>query len=484
MTNPNQKIVEDAWARLWNQVKYPNYYLPTAILNGIQANGIIVSPLGNLELTQLGPFAMFSEPVLGSISLVFNSNTINGLQTMSNQGIVVSTDGLSFTATVGVQALAVSGDFEVEATGLSVCAVDSVWALGQIFDRDAAATSPNPDDDPGIRQAKSYRAKLLAQGPNGQMLVGTYYDNNDVYNDIANDPTTAFNYNWAYYKTPGLDQHGNPVTVDSKILSAQTTSAAQDPSNAGQVVGYDAYSKHSFTGQGLMIKSLNHKIDELLAPYQGKSVPPAVKAQVDRLTEAQLATFKFGDHAKVVDGANPNGMTVDSVMTSVQTGTPQMLSPSAEIFASEGSLVAVAEAENGNDAFRYGMKRAQELADAFYGRPQREALVKAQDSTPVHGTYTLSVPVPTMSISGTIGIDGGKLSVTITNVSSSSPSLTYNLDPADGGSDLFKKVVDHYISASYIHQLCQQKANDALNSDQLKSYMTDRINQSINQIFG
>ncbi|MDN3694328.1 hypothetical protein QWZ06_19595 [Chryseobacterium tructae] len=96
MSNPNQQIVINAWNMLWDKNKHPDYYLPDVILNGIKANGITVDPLGNLDIPKYGPFTLFNEPVLGSISIEFTNNIIHGLETMSNNGIDVPTDGLSF----------------------------------------------------------------------------------------------------------------------------------------------------------------------------------------------------------------------------------------------------------------------------------------------------------------------------------------------------------------------------------------------------
>ncbi len=484
MTNPNQQIIKDAWARLWNKTKYPNYYLPTAILNGIKANGVVVSPLGDLEFAELGPFALFKKPVVGSISLDFTNNVINGLQTMSDQGIEVAKNGLSFTATVGVQSLNSTGDFRVDATGLSVCAVDSVWALGQVFHPEIEAVT-DPNNDPGIQQAKSYRSQLLAQGPHGQALVGTYYDNNDVYNDIANDPRTTFNYNWPSMQTTGLDPSGNKVSVNSKILSQQTTSAAQNPSSSTDVVGYDAFNLHSYISQGLMIKSIDDKIDKLTNPYGKGPYPPAVQAQLDKLHKALDATFIFGENTKPVTGdkAEGNGMSVDAVMLNVKNNTPITSSPLSSTYMPGMSLTELVK-DDEDEKYREAMSRAEELTLEFYEKRETDPEFRAETTTPVHGAYSLVIPVPTMSISGVISISGGKLNVTITNVSASSPSLTYNLKAADGGSGLFTEVVSHYAKASYIHKLAQQKANSTLNSAKLKSYMTDRINQSINKIFG
>lgn len=485
MANPNQQIITDAWERLWNKAKYPDYYLPTAILDGIKSKGVTVSPLGNLDVPQLGPFALFKKDGLGSISLTFTDNVINGLQTMSNQGITAATDGLSFTATVGVSALNSVGKFNVDATGLSMCAVDSVWAIGQIT-KGKAELTVGPSDDTGITAAKNYREQLLNQGPHGQALVGTYYDNNDVYNDVANDTNTTFNYNWAYYKTTGKDPTGKQVTVDSQILSTQTTSAAQNPSSTTDVVGYEAYNLHSYTGQGLMVKSLDQKIDDLKAPYKDKTIPAAVQAQIDKLQQAVDATFMFGENTMPVtkDPSNVGGISVDAVMNNVQNNTPITKSTLAEKFETGMSLAELVEGHP-HSVFRNGMIEAQRLSEEHQKlRSENLERMSVHASTPVHGTYNLEVPLPTMSISGTISLDDGKLNVTITDVEAGSPSLSYQLHPADGGSSLFTEVAQHYTSASYIHQLSEQKANTSLNSDKMKSYMADRINQSINKIFG
>lgn len=484
--NPNQQIVTNAWNMLWNKQKYPDYYLPDVIINGIKANGITVDPLGNLDIAKYGPFTLFSEPVLGSISIEFSDNIIQGLNTMANNGISVTPDGLTFAATVGVSALSSSGNFDVLATGLSACAVDSVWALGKLTSGSEMSLSDDPADPPGIQQAKDYRTKLLNQGEHGQFLVSTYYDNNDVYNDIANDTSTMFNYNWAYYQTNGMGPDGKtPVTVNSKILSGQTTTAAQNPDNNDQVVGYDAYNLHSYIGQGLMIKSIDHKISGLQQQYQGQSIPPSVQSQIDKLKQAKAATFVFGENTKPVTKTNANGMTVNSVMNDVQNNAPITTSVMASNHKPGMSLYELAEDDY--PLYKEAMKRVDEMEKEFLELKKANKINRGNnfnDSTPVKGSYDLIIPVPTVTFNGTISAGGSGISVTVSSVTTVIPPLQYSLHPSDSGSALVTKVLEHYASASYIHQLAQSKANDAFNSTQMLTYMTDRINQALDKVFG
>lgn len=484
--NPNQQIVTNAWNMLWNKQKYPDYYLPDVILNGIKANGITVDPLGNLDIAKYGPFTLFSEPVLGSISIEFSDNIIQGLNTMANNGITVKPDGLSFSATVGVSALSSSGNFDVLATGLSACAVDSVWALGKLTGSTEMALTDDPADPPGIQQAKDYRTKLLNQGEHGQFLVSTYYDNNNVYNDIANDTSTMFNYNWAYYQTNGLGPDGKtPVTVDSKMLSGQTTTAAQNPDSNDQVVGYDAYNLHSYIGQGLMIKSIDHKITDLQQQYAGKIIPPSVQSQIDKLQQAKEATFVFGENTKPVNKSNANGMNVTAVMGNVQNNAPVTTSVMAATHKVGMSLYELADDDY--PLYKEAMKRVDEMEKEFLALKQANKLntvTKLSDSTPVKGSYDLIIPVPTVTFNGTITVTNTGLSVTVNSVTTVIPPLQYQLHPSDSGSALVTKVLEHYASASYIHQLAQSKANDAFNSSQLLTYMTNRINQALDKVFG
>ncbi|WP_160139808.1 hypothetical protein [Chryseobacterium sp. c4a] len=483
-TNPNQQIVINAWNMLWNKQKHPDYYLPDVILNGIKANGITVDPLGNLDIPKYGPFTLFQESGLGSISIEFSNNIIQGLNTMSNDGINVPADGSAFSATVKISALASSGKFDVLATGLSMCAVDSVWALGSLTGKKALSAA-DIDDSPGIIQAKDYRTKLLNQGENGQFLVSTYYDNNNVYNDIANDPSTIFNYNWAYYQTNGKGPDGTTqVTVTSKILSSETTVAAQNPDSNNQVVGYEAYNLHSYIGQGLMIKSIDHKISDLQNQYSGQTIPASVQAQIDKLQQAKEATFVFGENTKPINQGNANGITVNTAMNNVQNNAPITTS---EMTSKHKTGMSLAKAASNDDYPLYtdAMIRVDEMEQEFLQLKAANKLSRnLKDSTPVSGTYSLTIPVPTVTFNGKIITSESAISVQITSITAVIPPLMYNLKPSDSGSSLVTKIMEHYASATYIHQLAQQKTNEALNSTQLLGYMTDRINQALNKVFG
>ncbi|MFC3758629.1 hypothetical protein ACFONJ_21820 [Chryseobacterium tructae] len=483
MSNPNQQIVINAWNMLWDKNKHPDYYLPDVILNGIKANGITVDPLGNLDIPKYGPFTLFNEPVLGSISIEFTNNIIHGLETMSNNGIDVPTDGLSFSATVKVASLVSSGKFDVLATGLSMCAIDSVWALGHLTGKKEFSAA-DADDSPGIVQAKNYRTQLLNQGENGQFLVSTYYDNNDVYNDITNDPNSMFAHKWPVYQTSGLGPDGKTrVTVTSQSLSSETTTAAQNPDSTSQVVGYDAYNSHSYIGQGLMIKSIDHKIGELQNQYSGQTIPASVQAQIDRLQQAKDATFIFGENTKPITQDNANGINVNTAMNNVKNTSPITNSEMTSKHKTGMSLSKLAVTDD-YPLYTAAMASVDEMEKEFLELKAANALSSnLKDSTPVSGTYNLTIPVPTVTFKGKISTDSG-LSVTITSITPVIPPLTFNLVPSDSGSSLVTKILQHYASATYIHQLAQSKANDALNSDKVRGYITDRINQALNKVFG
>lgn len=485
--NPNQLIVTEAWNMLWNKKKYPDYYLPDVIMNGIKAAGVTVDPLGNLDFDTLGPYSLFNDSNLGSISLEFTENIVGGLNTMCNKGIVVPPDGLSFTATVGVTALTGSGHFNVLATGLSTCAIDSAWLLGE-FGASASYTdgtgAANPDDSTGIQAAKSYREKLLAQGENGMLLVAAYYDNNEVYNQVVNDINTSFNFYWGYVKTDGYDAAGKQVTVTSKILSEETTAAANDPSSQTSLVGYHAYNLHSYICQGLMLNSIKPYITSLQSQYTGKTIPASVQAQIDRYQKALNATFVFGNNTKPINNKNQNGMNVNAVMDVVKTSTPVKSSTMGERVKAGQSLSEAAKDED-FPLYQEAMRRADELTEAFERDKAAGTLRSSKESsTPVSGSYSLSIAVPTMAFSGTISSSGEKITVSITQINADLPSLIYTLTPIDPGSALFTRVLTYYNTAEYIHILASKKTNEALNSKNVLDYISERINQAIAKIFG
>jgi hypothetical protein len=216
---------------LWELIWEPTgaFYLPMVFQNGVQIGNLNIPPLAQVKVGDLPETTLFKEPVLGYIKFQTTGCTLTGLPTIAKgafdcvdtkPGETVVTLGLSFSQ------LQYSGNFIVKSGGLTGCALSTAAVLlggGTLAPGALAAGAvalPDEDVAAQLDLARAYRDGVLQQNddgssnPNGQLMVGAYYVNQDTINEIISD-------------NGNVNVHATLTAPPAKQLSAQVTTATQ-----------------------------------------------------------------------------------------------------------------------------------------------------------------------------------------------------------------------------------------------------------------
>lgn len=455
-------ILRAAWKLLWTPGT--NYYLPNVMQNGLNWNNIHIPPLEGSSVQDIGPVTLFKEPVLGYINLTMSSNRINGLPSINNQGFGYVDATHTLTLKIGFGQLNVSGHYEVDSGGVVGCAIGAANAL--LGTSLAMAMSGASTDN--IDLAYQYRDKLSdPSNPNGNQLVNTYYDQNDTINSIVlaqnavvngktNKSNGLFNYAWINYTTDGKD---------TAFYMNNTSDAAKNPDNTGTGFNDDNYNGHGFYMETILTIEAN-SLKQLGDP-NGTALYDAIYGNA-------------GNSSLNAEAQSYDGNSVNNFMGYVKEGGSSSLHADA--------LKAV--------NLRKGpiYQKAYEKAHAFHeewlanNRHEEYAtdvnrFASLGDISQITGSFTDSFGLPALSITATVAMPGDTLVVTVTDLTATLPSLDVTLNP-DHASSLNAKVQNAIANAGFMQNLMKTKIISGINSDDVKKYLSDRVNDAINKIFG
>lgn len=469
-------LLRIAWKQLWKPGT--PYYLPDAIANGASGGGKTVPPLPARPVPDLGPYNLFSSDPWGDVSITLKQNTLGGLPSIADGGFSYNDATRTYTAKVTFGALDFAGQYDVTGGGLAGCAVASVSGLLHALPAPSALRADAAEaagEQEQIVLAQDYRGKLVASDK-GLDLVAKYYDNNEAMNEIANGQN-IFSKNFATLATTTDGQ-----TVTSADLADRTTVAAKNPSDPSHTVGDKAYRVHSYRMQILFARACQEA-------YLATGDP--------KYTQAGGGSTDF---ATIVTNNGPEGtVTVDQVMGAVDSGDENhpavalLRRRSQEPFVDYAALGLRAPQE-ASEEYRLAMDLAQETIDEWEASGQeslfswevteRDALAAA---IPIGtGTFEDRVTGPSVTVTGTVNYVGEPteltLTITVDSIDADLPQIDIHL--AGNPGTLYDKVVDAMARANFVKDLLRKKLQAAMNDETVRTYLQDRVNQSISQALG
>lgn len=476
-------LLRFAWGQLWKPGT--PYYLPDAIANGASGAGVVVPPLAARPVPDLGPYNLFSSDPWGSVSISLVDNTLDGLRTAADGGFRYDEATRTYTAVVRFGALDFSGRYKLFGGGLDGCAIacvsgllHAVPAVGAARADEAAAGAggdepPTPEQD-RIALAQEYRGKLVTSD-NGLDLVARYYDNNETMNEIAAGQN-IFSKNFATRPTSAAGR-----TVNSVDLANVTTAAAVNPSDPDEKVGDALYRMHAYQMQILFAKACD----------------TAYRATGDtKYTDAGRASTSFA--TLVTNHPRQDALTVDEVMDTVRSAddrpTQALLHRRPGEAAVDGEDLGVRAPAEASEEYRLATELAQEAIDEWEASGWQslfswEVAERAALATGVpigYGTFGDRLTGPSVTLGGRVDYAGEptKLTLTITvdSVAADLPEIDILLDGDPG--TLYDRVVNELANAVFVKDLVRRKLETVLNAPSVRTYLEERVNQSISQALG
>lgn len=460
-------ILEAAWKLLWT----PNtpYYLPNVMKNGLHWNNININPLEGSSVDKIGPISLFKDSVLGYISLTMDSNKITGLPSITNGGLSYNDNTHTVTFTIGFGQLNFAGKYEVDSGGITGCAIATANGMLNIFKMASAVGADNPDNDPNIDLAYQYRDKLsAADNPNGNALVDTFYGQNDTMNTVVlaqnaqvngqtNKTNGLFHNAWLKHTTAGND---------TAYYMNVTSSASNQPDNQHTGFNNDDYNEHGFYMEVAM--TIEAKALRDLGDPRGEALYQSILGNATNGSSLDQEARSYG------------GNNINDFMGYVKSGGSQ---------ASANTDTAVVQDRK---AAIYARAKAQAEADhaAWIANNHHEeyangatAFASLGDVSQLTGSFTDSFSAPTVTVSATVATKNNTLNVTVTELQANIPELNVTLNP-DKSSELNKKVQNAIANAKFMQNMLKTKIEKAIGDDSVKSYLSDRVNQAIQKIFG
>jgi hypothetical protein len=455
-------ILRAAWKLLWT----PNtqYYLPNVMKNGLNWNNIHIPPLEGSSVQDIGPISLFKDSVLGYISLKMNNNKITGLPSITEKGFGYDDPTHTLTLKIGFGQLNFSGHYEVDSGGIVGCAIGAANGLLGAS-RAMAMTGATADN---IDLAYQYRDKLTdPSNPNGNQLVNAYYEQNDTLNSIVlaqnakvnghdNKSNGFFHNAWIYYTTDGKD---------TAFFMNNTSNAAKNPDDTGTGFNDDGYNHHGFYMETVLTIEANSLIK--LGDPRGQELYNSIYANADN-SNLNGEAHSYG------------GKSVNNFMGYVKDGGSKSLHPdmlAASKLRKEAIYQKAYEEAHAAHEEWLANNRHEEYA------PETNRFASTGDISQITGSFTDNFGLPTLSVTGTVAMQGTDLVVTVTDLSATIPLLHVTLNP-DHASELNARVQNAIANMSFMQNLMVTKITSGLNSDDVKKYLSDRINDAIKKIFG
>jgi len=315
-----------------------------------------------VDVPDTGPVVLLNKEPWGVVTLNLKNAAVSNLHTIEPVKIEHNEKTGEVTAQVQFRQLQYAGDYEVRRGKPTASALK--LASAQLRTPTALADA-DPNDN--ISLAKSYQDKLsLQSGPNGSLMLDTYYRHNDAYAEAFTNE--KFNTQWATRQTSGQ------TTKDF----ANHTATAATPGNTGTVsvngqpdnTGATPYNIHSFTMQLLVVATCNKQNNQ----------------------DAATAASKFQDSTTT---PSQSSQTVDNVMNLVATSPPQ--TPASAL-----ALPQAIEPEWKTKIRRELMPDIEEIERAEDDM-QRGIRLREETDKPINGQFSGYFPSYTLTLTGKLG---------------------------------------------------------------------------------
>lgn len=455
-------ILKAAWKLLWTPGT--NYYLPNVMKNGLKWKGINIPPLEGSSVQDLGPVSLYKDAALGYISLKMNNNKINGLPSISDRGLAYEDPTHTLTLSIGFGELIFGGKYEVESGGVVGCAIGTANGLlgGSHAAEMLAASNSNID------LAYQYRDKLSdPANPNGNKLVDTYYEQNDTINSIVlaqndvvngkkNPSNGFFKDAWLRYTTKGND---------TAYYLKNTSNAAQNPDDTNTGFNDDNFNQHGFYLESVLTIEANAMAK--LGDPRGAALYNSIFSNA-------------GNSSLLSEAQSYNGNSINNFMGYVKEGGSESLAPKNLAATRLRKMTIYEEASEAAQASHkewLDNNRHEEYAAAV------TSFASTGYVSQITGSFADKFALPVITMTAKISNEANYLVVDITDLSATIPLLDIRLEP-DNASPLNTKVQNVIANAGFMKTLIKTKVAAGMNSDTVKNYLSDRLNDAIKKIFG
>lgn len=436
MANPSNQSASAVWESLWNPAS--PYHLPSAFGKGARKGLISVRPKPSLAIPATGPVVLFNRDPWGSVSVELQPGSVCGLDSASHVEFNAAEDG-SFTAKVCFPALKYEGTSVVKR---GIGSTSAIRAAGLTLKPVGAAD----DDDANLTLARSYQSELLTTD-SGAFMVGSYYDNNETYNELFQIP--AFALKWRTQQTDGK------VTAD---FAAQTSNAAQPANRATVSVngtpdqnGYSSYNAHSWLMQGLVYSTCSY--------IANQSSDPDKKA---RYQNAANDALNFKSASQPHAGAP---QTVDNVLNTVSTTPPPSKSQAINLLQvpPPAQHAWMAEIDNLVETLMPDIRA--EIDSIESGAKPLE-----QTGLSIPGTYTATVPPIEITLTGKMDqTEGASPAFHVTGATGEIPEVAVQLSAFPG--ELHPAVQESVDRAGFLKSVLGKRIATALKSAEVRDYV-------------
>jgi hypothetical protein len=383
--------IASAVAASWHELfkPYGTFELKRA-LKGRRRIGLTwFRPPSKLTLPDTGPVVVLNSEPWGAVTLNLKGASVSQLESIQPVHFTYDAATGGITASVKFHELKYAGNYEARrtrATGSALKVASKQMKSGSPL---AAAADPNDS----LALAKSYQDKLATDtGPNGNLMLNTYYRHNSAYSGAFDNPKFAAK--WSSYPTDG----------QTTSYYAQQTNTAATPGNTSSVPvngngGSSAYNRHALTMQMFLVAALTD-------------------------VDAATAATQFDG---VTSQPSQQSQTVDSVLNIVKTSPP----PQQAALASAALIHAepLWRSQLRNEL----VDHVQEIAKAKDDMA-RGILLKEETGAPIEGQFNSYFHVPTLKLHGkvTTPADGSAPTVTFTSAECAYPEVSVRLGAFPG----------------------------------------------------
>ena len=477
--NINDCLVWWAWEALWDKTK--PYYLPNTILNGLTQSGkVVVDKMGDLVIADTGqvPFSYDGK----NITAEFTNNIIKGFDSIADDGFTYDYKSTNFSAVVGFANLSVTGNYSAQlASGVKGCALNTVKAVTGGSFSSAAVGDDGGDSD--IDMADDYRDEMLDH-PLGRTFVTSYYQNNEAFSTLFQNAQVQ--QSWNEQQTGGqnsqyyMDYISTALKPENRDTMPVTT-APNGSAGDGQPSYFDLHGLF----MSIFLSSLSGRYGD---HFNGQGDLETAQ----QYWKSASDTLAFRAASETYTGKGTAVHTGSTVLSNVQSANDDAINQAqAQLTQPASSFTGNPSTATTFAAFNsYDPDVSAQVCEAAMAAAAEVDIVAALERSPfeamgaddfsIHGGYTITIPANfSVTMSGTL-VFGNTVTANITSVTAQNPQITLTLEPKDGFIfNAMEKNKEGAIASLLSAQIVQK-----LNSDQVRSYLTDRMNEALAQKFG
>ena len=482
----NEFFTKLAWAAMWT--KGSDYYLPNALKNGIEKDGIKVGPMGDLQLGNVpasGSIQLMKSHNLihwlpvktGYVGIQFSDVDISKIWNMTNGGLTytdVSDSEGKIVAKINTPPISITGKYVVVASGLAQCAIDAASILpgGLKAENVALATGAAPTPDQMTAAAREQRTKLW-QTPNGGQMMDTFYEHNEPYN-------------FCFQNNKGLQNSWSSETnqhfMGTTYQSSQNPDASAPPLNTGTAPDGTEYNKNAF----------NQKLAVAAACTYFYSNPPASSTLTkEQFLNAAVAAGDFQGKVGLKTGNVPGQPAVPMNVNQVYTAVSQGISEDEEkrsyvLREQPRSYQEFIEMLNDEDREYLDRMGFDMTGDA----PEKMLAKSGGSATLIQGDITINITSGDISLGATLDFKTAPTQTATAAVSSFTSSAKIaqvqinNFNAWGSLPSIATSLIKAYNDSGQIASLMQDKINAELSSDKVKNYISTWLNNTLQKVFG